>query len=60
MPEKLTAEQRHLRALNKKVSEEDAKNACAKAKAGRMQNCIADVFGSDNLEMAGIYEAHSL
>jgi hypothetical protein len=55
MPPKLTAEQRHLRAMSKKISEDDARQACAKAKANRMQNCVADVFGSDNLEMAGIY-----
>ena len=56
MPEKLTANQRHLRAMYKKVSEDDAKKACSKVSAGdRMQNCIADVFGSDNLDMAGIY-----
>jgi hypothetical protein len=59
MPPTLTAEQRQLRAMNKQVSEDDAKKACAKAKASRMENCIADVFGSDNLEMAGIYETHS-
>ena len=55
MPVKLSAEQRHLRAMSKKVSEDDAKKACAKAPASRMENCIADVFGSDNLDMAGIY-----
>jgi len=59
MPEKLSAAQRHLRALTKKVSEDDAKNACANAKPDRMQNCIADVFGSDNIDMAGIYTVHS-
>ena len=59
MPKELTAEQRHLRALTKKVSEEDAKNACAKAKAARMQSCIADVFGADDVELAGIYEEHN-
>mmetsp|Transcript_58514 Transcript_58514/g.143148 ORF Transcript_58514/g.143148 Transcript_58514/m.143148 type:complete len:460 (-) Transcript_58514:999-2378(-) len=55
MPEKLSAEQRHLRAMTKKISEDQAKQACAKAPANRMENCIADVFGSDNLDMAGIY-----
>jgi hypothetical protein len=55
MPEKLTADQRHLRAMLKKVSEEDAKKACVKAPRDRMDNCVADVFGSDNLDMAGIY-----
>mmetsp|Transcript_11083 Transcript_11083/g.26338 ORF Transcript_11083/g.26338 Transcript_11083/m.26338 type:complete len:167 (-) Transcript_11083:90-590(-) len=55
MPEKLTADQRHLRAMSKQVSEDDAKKACSKVSAGRMQNCIADVFGSDNLDMAAIY-----
>jgi hypothetical protein len=53
MPEVPTAEQRHLRAMAKKVSEDDAKKACAGA--SRIDNCIADVFGSDNLEMAQIY-----
>ena len=55
MPKKLTAAQRHLRAMTKKVSEDDAKKACATASPSKMQNCIADVFGSDNLDMAGIY-----
>jgi len=59
MPEKLSAAQRHLRAMTKKVSEDDAKSACANAKPDRMQNCIADVFGSDNIDMAGIYTVHS-
>jgi hypothetical protein len=58
MPEKVTAAQRHLRAMTKKVSEDDAKKACAKVSAVRMQNCIADVFGSDNIDMAGIYDNH--
>jgi hypothetical protein len=58
MPEKPTAEQRHLRAMAKLVTEEDAKKACAGA--SRMENCIADVFGSDNLEMANIYTMGSL
>lgn len=55
MPVKLTADQRHLRAMAKKVSEGDAKKACMKASRSRVENCIADVFGSDNLDMAGIY-----
>mmetsp|Transcript_47909 Transcript_47909/g.116541 ORF Transcript_47909/g.116541 Transcript_47909/m.116541 type:complete len:224 (+) Transcript_47909:268-939(+) len=58
MPEGPTAEQRHLRAMAKKVSEDDAKKACANA--SRKDNCIADVFGSDNLEMANIYTMGSL
>jgi len=60
MPPTLTPEQRHLRAMNKKVSEDDAKKACATAKPNRMESCIADVFGADNLEFAGLYEAHLL
>jgi hypothetical protein len=55
MPEKMTATQRHLRAMTKKISEKDAKKACAGASPARMVDCIADVFGSDNLDMAGIY-----
>mmetsp|Transcript_22483 Transcript_22483/g.53068 ORF Transcript_22483/g.53068 Transcript_22483/m.53068 type:complete len:227 (+) Transcript_22483:1271-1951(+) len=55
MPVKPTAEQRHLRAMTKKVSEDDAKKACAKASATAMNSCIADVFGSDDLDMAGVY-----
>jgi hypothetical protein len=58
MPEKSTAEKRHLRAMAKKVSEDDAKKACANA--SRKENCIADVFGSDNLEMANIYTMGNL
>ena len=55
MPTKMSAVKRHLRAMTKKVSEDQAKQACAKAPARRMENCIADVFGSDNFDMAGIY-----
>ena len=55
MPEKASAATRHLRAMNKKVSEDDAKKACAKAPSDKMENCVADVFGSDDIEMAGIY-----
>jgi hypothetical protein len=58
MPETPTAEQRHLRAMSKKVSEDDAKTACAKTSPARMENCIADVFGSDNLDMAELYQSH--
>ena len=58
MPARLTAEERHLRAMNKKVSEDDARKACSKAMPSRIDNCIADVFGSDNIDMAGIYEVH--
>jgi hypothetical protein len=56
MPKKLTGAERHLRALSKQISEEDAKKACANAKPSRMLNCIADVFGADDVDMAGIYE----
>jgi hypothetical protein len=55
MPEKLSVAQGLLRAANKKISPEMAKKACAKARASVMANCVADVFGSDNLDMAGIY-----
>lgn len=55
MPEKMTAEQRHLRGITKKVSEDDARKACASVASTKMLNCVADVFGSDDIEMAGIY-----
>mmetsp|Transcript_26310 Transcript_26310/g.62568 ORF Transcript_26310/g.62568 Transcript_26310/m.62568 type:complete len:586 (-) Transcript_26310:164-1921(-) len=60
MPEKPTAEQRHLRAMSKTVSEDEAKKACSKAIADQMEACIANVFGSDNLEMAQLYTFASL
>jgi len=59
MPENATAEQRHLRAMGKTVSEDDAKKACSKAIADQMDACIANVFGSDNLEMAQLYTFES-
>ena len=55
MPAKQSAVKCHLRAMSKKIDENQAMQACAKAPASRMENCIADVFGSDNLDMAGIY-----
>ena len=55
LPDEITAEQRHLRAMSKKVSEEDAKKACADAHVSQKENCVAEVFGSDNLDMAQLF-----
>jgi hypothetical protein len=60
MPEKITADQRHLRAMTKKVSEDEAKKACAGVSTGKMQNCVADVFGADNIDMAQLYKDISM
>jgi hypothetical protein len=60
MPEELSAEQRRLRNLTRKVSPEDAEKACAKVKSHFKFNCVADVLAADNLDLAGVYTGGSL
>jgi hypothetical protein len=56
MTEKITADQRHLRAMRKKVSVDATKKACNGVSSSRTQNCVADVSGADDVEMVQFYK----